>query len=68
MEASFVAAAGMIHKLHKTKTTAPAGGIAGSVVMGIAAAFANYFILLPLFEQLVMLIYKRIKPLLKGKE
>jgi riboflavin transporter FmnP len=83
-------------------------GIAGSVVMGIVAAFSNYFILLPLFESFMpmdqmiaafgalipfihskrdivlynalpsnlikgllitvvtMLIYKRIRPVLKG--
>ena len=110
MGASFVAAAGLIYKLHKTKATALVGGIVGSVVMGIVAAFANYFILLPLFEQFMpvdqiivsfgeflpfiktkldvvlynafpfnllkglvitaftKLIYKRIRPLLKGKE
>ena len=110
MGASFVATAGLIYKLHKTKTTALVGGIAGSVVIGIVAALANYFILLPLFEQFMpvdqiiasfgeflpfiktkldvvlynafpfnllkglvitaftMLIYKRIRPLLKGKE
>ena len=86
------------------------GGIIGSVVMGLVAALANYFILLPLFEQFMpldqviasfgafipfiktkldvvlynafpfnllkglvitgftMLVYKRIRPLLKGKE
>ena len=86
------------------------GGIIGSVVMGIVAALANYFILLPLLEQFMpldqviasfgafipfiktkldvvlynafpfnllkglvitgftMLVYKRIRPLLKGKE
>ena len=31
------------------------GGIIGSVVMGIVAALANYFILLPLFEQFMPL-------------
>ena len=110
MGAVFSALAGLIYKLHKTKATALVGGIVGSVVMGIVAAFANYFILLPLFEQFMpvdqiiasfgeflpfiktkldvvlynafpfnllkglvitaftMLIYKRIRPLLKGKE
>ena len=110
MGASFVATAGIIYKLNKTKRTALIGGIAGSVVMGITAALTNYFILLPLFEQFMpldqviasfgafipfiktkldivlynafpfnvlkglvittvtMLIYKRIRPLLKGKE
>ena len=96
MGASYVGTAGMIYKLHKT--------------MGIVAALANYYILLPLFEQFMpveqiiasfgqfipfiktkrdvvvynafpfnflkglvitaftMLVYKRIRPLLKGKE
>ena len=110
MGASFAATAGLIYKQHKTKRTALIGGIIGSVVMGIVAALANYFILLPLFEQFMpldqmiasfgafipfiktkldvvlynafpfnllkglvitgftMLVYKRIRPLLKGKE
>lgn len=110
MGASYVGTAGMIYKLHKTRKTALIGGIAGSVVMGITAALANYFILLPLFEQFMpveqiiasfgefipfiktkldvvlynafpfnllkglvitaftMLLYKRIRPLLKGSE
>ena len=110
MGASFAAAAGLIYKLHKTKKMALIGGIIGSVVMGLVAALANYFILLPLFEQFMpldqviasfgafipfiktkldvvlynafpfnllkglvitgftMLVYKRIRPLLKGKE
>ena len=110
MGASYVAAAGLIYKLHKTKKTALVGGIVGSVIMGIVAALANYFILLPLFEQFMpldqliasfgekmpfiktkldvviynafpfnllkglvitavtMLVYKRIRPLLKGND
>ena len=110
MGASYVAAAGLIYKLHKTKKTALVGGIVGSIIMGIIAALANYFILLPLFEQFMpleqliasfgekmpfiktkldvvlynafpfnllkglvitavtMLVYKRIRPLLKGKD
>ena len=110
MGASFAATAGLNYKQHKTKRTALIGGIIGSVVMGIVAALANYFILLPLFEQFMpldqviasfgafipfiktkldvvlynafpfnllkglvitgftMLVYKRIRPLLKGKE
>ena len=110
MGASFVATAGIIYKLNKTKRTALIGGVAGSIVMGITAALTNYFILLPLFEQFMpldqviasfgafipfirtkldvviynafpfnvlkglvitavtMLIYKRIRPLLKGKD
>ena len=110
MGASFAATAGLIYKQRKTKRTALIAGIIGSVVMGIVAALANYFILLPLFEQFMpldqmiasfgafipfiktkldvvlynafpfnllkglvitgftMLVYKRIRPLLKGKE
>ena len=50
MGASYVVAAGVIYKRHKTKKTALIGCVAASFVMGIAAAIANYFILLPLFE------------------
>ena len=55
MGASFVATAGIIYKLNKTKRTALISGIAGSIVMGITAALTNYFILLPLFEQFMPL-------------
>ena len=50
MGASYVVAAGVIYKKHKTKKTAIIACAAASFVMGIAAALANYFILLPLFE------------------
>lgn len=42
--ASFVWAAGFIYRFHKTKKTAWVSCIAGSFIMGIAAAAANYFI------------------------
>ena len=48
MGASYVVAA--IYKRHKTKKTAWIACVTASFVMGIAAALANYFILLPLFE------------------
>lgn len=48
--ASFVWAAGFIYRSHKTKKTAWVSCIAGSFIMGIAAAAVNYFILLPMFE------------------
>ena len=51
MGASFVFTAGLIYGCHKTKKTAWIARIIGSIVMGIVAAVANYFILLPLFEQ-----------------
>ena len=47
---SYVVAAGVIYKRRKTKKTALLACVAASFVMGIAAALANYFILLPLFE------------------
>lgn len=50
MGSSFVAAAGLIYKFHKTKKTAMIACLAASVVMGIVAAIVNYFILLPVFE------------------
>ena len=50
MGASYVVAAGVLYKHRKTKKTALLACVAASFVMGIAAALANYFILLPLFE------------------
>ena len=50
MGESYVLAAGFIYKYKKTKKMAKWACVISSVVMGIAAAIANYFILLPLFE------------------
>lgn len=50
MGGSFVFTAGAVYRRNKTKRTAWAAGIAGSIVMGVVAALTNYFILLPLFE------------------
>lgn len=50
MGASYAAVAGFIYKYNKTKKGAGLACILGSFAMGIAAAVANYFILLPLFE------------------
>ena len=50
MGASYVVAAGVLYKHRKTKKTALLACVAASFVMGVAAALANYFILLPLFE------------------
>lgn len=55
MGASYVVTAGFIYKHRKTKKTARIACIAASVVMGITAALANYFILLPLFENFMPL-------------
>lgn len=50
MGSSFVAAAGLIYKFHKTKKTAMLACLIASIVMGVGAAIVNYFILLPIFE------------------
>ena len=55
MGAFSVVTAGFIYKRHTTKKTALIACILASVVMGIAAALANYFILLPLFESFMPL-------------
>lgn len=55
MGGSFVFTAGLIYRLRKTKTMAWLACIIGSVIMGIVAALANYFILLPMFEQFMPL-------------
>ena len=55
MGASYVVAAGVLYKRHKTKKTALLACITASFVMGAAAALANYFILLPLFENFMPL-------------
>lgn len=55
MGVSYVVTAGLIYKHRKTKKTARIACIAASVVMGITAALANYFILLPLFENFMPL-------------
>ncbi|MBQ6425425.1 MAG: ECF transporter S component [Clostridia bacterium] len=49
--ASYVSTAGWIYQRNRSKKTAWIAGIAGSIVMGFVAALANYYILLPLFEQ-----------------
>ena len=55
MGAFYVVTAGFIYKRHKTKKTALLACITASFVMGAAAALANYFILLPLFESFMPL-------------
>lgn len=55
MGASYVVTAGLIYKIRKTKKMALLSCIAASLVMGLAAALANYFILLPLFENFMPL-------------
>ena len=50
MGASYVVTAGLIYQHRKAKKTALVACILASIVMGMVAALANYFILLPLFE------------------
>ena len=55
MGSSYVAVAGLIYRHNKTKKGAISALVAGSFSMGIAAAIANNFILLPLFENFMPL-------------
>lgn len=50
MGSSYVLTAGLIYKWHKTKKMAAISCIFRSAAMGLTAAVANYFILLPMFE------------------
>lgn len=55
MGASYVLTAGYLYKYRKTKKMAFTACITASAVMGVTAALANYFILLPLFESFMPL-------------
>lgn len=48
--AAYVVTAGALYQHRKTKKTARRACIIASLAMGAAAALANYFLLLPLFE------------------
>ena len=50
MGSALVLPAGLIYQRNKSRKTALAGCLVGSICMGVAAALTNYFILLPLFE------------------
>ena len=50
MGSALVLPAGLIYARSKSRKTALIGCLAGSVCMGVMAALANYFILLPMFE------------------
>ena len=63
MGASYVLVAGFIYKYKKTKKMAMWACVISSVVMGIAAAIVNYFILLPLFETFMPLDFEFPVPL-----
>ena len=56
MGGSFVLTAGLIYRQHKSRKTAWIACLISSVVMGIVAAAANYFILLPMFEMFMPFI------------
>ena len=50
MGSALVLPAGLIYQRQKSRKTALIGCLVGSVCMGIMAALANYFILLPMFQ------------------
>lgn len=69
--AVFVAVAGAVYKYKKTKTGALAGGIIGSVVMGLFSIVSNYFIVYPVYYQVmpkevILEAYQAILPSMKS--
>lgn len=52
MGCGFVGVSGLIYHFKKTRGGAVIGMASGTVVMAIVAAFANYFILLPFYENI----------------
>ena len=50
MGSALVLPAGLIYRRSKSRKTALIGCLVGSVCMGVMAAIANYFILLPMFQ------------------
>lgn len=72
MGSSFVVAAGLIYKHHKTKKTAILACLIASVIMGVVATVVNYFILLPVFEVFMLLdqliaSFSKFMPFIKTK-
>lgn len=72
MGSSFVVAAGLIYKHHKTKKTAILACLIASVIMGVVATVVNYFILLPVFEAFMPLdqliaSFSKFMPFIKTK-
>jgi len=51
----FVVPASVIYLMNKTKKGALWGMLAGTVVMGIFGAFANYYIIIPLYQKIMPL-------------
>lgn len=72
MGSSFVVAAGLIYKHHKTKKTAILACLIASVIIGVVATVVNYFILLPVFEAFMPLdqliaSFSKFMPFIKTK-
>ena len=72
MGSSFVVAAGLIYKHHKTKKTAILACLIASVIMGVVATVVNCFILLPVFEAFMPLdqliaSFSKFMPFIKTK-
>lgn len=55
MGGAYVFSAGLTYRYRKTKRMAWIACISASVIMGVMAAIVNYFILLPMFQQLMPL-------------
>lgn len=69
---ALVLPAGLIYKHNKTRKSALIGCIVGSVSMGVIAAAANYFILLPMFESFapidqIIQMFADIMPIIRTK-
>jgi riboflavin transporter FmnP len=69
---AMVLPAGIIYRRNKTRKTAIIGCLSGSLSMGVFAALANYFILLPLFSMFmpideIIAAFENIMPFIQTK-
>lgn len=69
---SFVLPAGIIYKLRKTKMGAFAGMLTGTVVMAVAGALLNYYVMLPFYTKFmpmeeIIAAGTKINPLIKDR-
>lgn len=70
--AVFVATAGNLYKLKKTKKNALISGVAAALVMGIVSVFSNYFIVYPVYyqagmaEETILQMYQVLAPSMKN--
>lgn len=64
---AFVVPAGLIYRKNRTLGGAVAGMLAGVLIMTVAASFANYYVLIPLYSHFIPMdtligMYKAINP------